>query len=93
MAENASFVSSGSRRFNPRVILSILLLTGLLAGLIGYKAKGGLKRFDQLRATGSLPIHTEALHPPARDEERHERRGARGHLSTTFGHTVRPGTS
>jgi len=66
MAENTSVVSSAvSSRFNPRVILSILLLTGLLAGLIGYKANGGLKRFNQLRATGSLPIHTEALHRPA----------------------------
>jgi uncharacterized protein len=61
MAENPSFVS-GSRRFNPRVILSILVLTGLFAGLIGYKARGGIKRFNQLRATGSLTIHTEALH-------------------------------
>jgi len=66
MAENTPVVSSAvSSRFNPRVILSILLLIGLLAGLIGYKSNGGLKRFNQLRATGSLPIHAEALHPPA----------------------------
>jgi uncharacterized protein len=66
MAENTPVVSSPvSSRFSPRVILSILLLTGLLAGLIGYKANGGLKRFNQLRTTGSLPIHTEALHRPA----------------------------
>jgi uncharacterized membrane protein YraQ (UPF0718 family) len=45
--------------------LSILLLAGLLAGLVGYKARGGLKRFNQLRATGSLTIHTNALHRPA----------------------------
>jgi uncharacterized membrane protein YraQ (UPF0718 family) len=65
MAENTPVVSSPvSSRFTPRVILSILLLTGLLAGLIGYKGNGGLKRFNQLRATGSLPIHTEALHRP-----------------------------
>jgi uncharacterized protein len=65
MAENTPVVSSAvSSRFNPRVILSMLLLIGLLAGLIGYKANGGLKRFNQLRATGSLPIHTEALHRP-----------------------------
>jgi uncharacterized membrane protein YraQ (UPF0718 family) len=65
MAENTPVVSSAvSSRFNPRVILSILLLIGLLAGLIGYKANGGLKRFNQLRATGALPIHTEALHRP-----------------------------
>jgi uncharacterized membrane protein YraQ (UPF0718 family) len=64
MAENASFVSSSSRRFSPRVILSILLLVGLPAWLIGYKARGGLKRFNQLRVTGSLPIHTEALYRP-----------------------------
>ena len=51
MAESTSLVSSGSRRCNPRVILSILLLAGLLAGLIGYKARGGLKRIDELRST------------------------------------------
>src|SRR5215472_19010802 len=66
MAENAPAVSSAvPSRFNLRVILSIVLLTGLFAGLVGYKARGGLKRFNQLRATGSLSIHTEALHPPA----------------------------
>lgn len=63
MAENPSLVS-GSRRLNPCVILSILLLAGLLAGLIGYKARGGLKRINELWATGSLTIHTEALHRP-----------------------------
>jgi len=66
MAENTPAVSSAvPSRFNPRVILSIVLFIGLLTGLVGYKAKGGLKRYNQLRATGSLPIRTEALHPPA----------------------------
>jgi uncharacterized membrane protein YraQ (UPF0718 family) len=66
MAENLPAASfAGRRRFSPRAIISILLLVGLVAGLIGYKANGGLKRFNQLRATGSLPIHTEALHRPA----------------------------
>jgi len=66
MAENTPAVSSAvPGRFNPRVILSIVLFIGLLTGLVGYKAKGGLKRYNQLRATGSLPIRTEALHPPA----------------------------
>lgn len=69
MAENASVVSRGvSSRFSPRVILSILLLTGLLAGLIGYKGRGGLKRMQQLRATGALRIRTEALQRPAGSE-------------------------
>jgi uncharacterized protein len=66
MADNAAFINSpGSRRFSPRVVLSILLLVGLPASLIGYKARGGLKRLDQLRATGSLPIRPEVLHPRA----------------------------
>jgi uncharacterized protein len=66
MAENLPAASStGRRHFTPRTIFSILLLVGLVAGLIGYKANGGLKRFNRLRATGSLPIHTEALHRPA----------------------------
>src|SRR5713226_6481043 len=65
MAENTPVVSSPvSNRFSPRVILSILMLVGLPVWLIVYKGNGGLKRFNQLRATGSLPIHTEALHRP-----------------------------
>src|SRR6266849_772560 len=69
MAENAAVMSSrGSRRFGPRVLVSILLLAGLPAGLIGYKARGGLKRINELRATGSLGIHTEALHRPPGSE-------------------------
>jgi uncharacterized protein len=65
MADNLSASLTGRRHFTPRTIFSMLLLVGLVAGLIGYKANGGLKRFNQLRATGSLPIHTEALHRPA----------------------------
>ena len=69
MAQNATSISSrGSRRFSPRVVLSILLLAGLPAGLIGYKARGGLKRMNELRATGSLRIRTEALHRPSGSE-------------------------
>src|SRR5260370_37718720 len=65
MAKNAALISSrASRRFGPRVVLSILLLVGLPAGLIGYKARGGLKRMNELRATGSFGIRTEALHRP-----------------------------
>lgn len=69
MAENATFITSGgSRRFSPRVVVSILLLAGLPAGLIGYKARGGLKRINELRATGSLRIRTDALHRPPGSE-------------------------
>jgi uncharacterized protein len=69
MAENAAFISSpGSRRFSPRAVLSILLLVGLPAGLIAYKARGGLKRINELRATGSLRLRTEALHRPSGSE-------------------------
>src|SRR5437660_2867534 len=68
MAENATFITSGSRRFSPRVLVSILLLAGLPAGLIGYKAHGGLKRINELRATGSLQIPTDSLHRPAGSE-------------------------
>lgn len=69
MAENTSLFSSfGSQCFTPRVVASILLFAGLFAGLIGYKARGGLKRIHELRATGSLPIHTEALNRPAGSE-------------------------
>jgi len=50
------------------VVVSILLLAGLSGGLIGYKARGGLKRMNELRATGSLRRHTEALHRPAGSE-------------------------
>jgi uncharacterized membrane protein YraQ (UPF0718 family) len=69
MAENVASISSrSSRRFSARVILSILLLVGLPAGLIGYKARGGFKRINELRATGSLRIRTDALHRPAGSE-------------------------
>jgi uncharacterized membrane protein YraQ (UPF0718 family) len=50
------------------VVVSILLLAGLSGGLIGYKARGGLKRMNELRATGSFWRHTEALHRPAGSE-------------------------
>jgi hypothetical protein len=50
------------------VVVAILLLAGLSGGLIGYKAHGGLKRMNELRATGSLRIQTEALHRPAGSE-------------------------
>jgi uncharacterized YccA/Bax inhibitor family protein len=47
MAENTSLFSCfGSQRLSPRVVVSILLLAGLFAGLIGYKARGGLKRIN-----------------------------------------------
>src|SRR5260370_8423189 len=69
MAQNAAFASSrGSRRFSPRMVVSILLLVGLPAGLIGYKARGGMKRINELRATGSLRIRTDALHRPPASE-------------------------
>jgi len=64
MAENLRAASfAGRRLFSPRMIISILLLVGLVAGLIGYKAHGGLKRISKLQATGSLGLHPEALHP------------------------------
>jgi len=59
---------AGSRRISLRTVVSILLLAGLTAGLIGYKAQGGLKRITRLRATGSLGLHLEALHRPAGSE-------------------------
>jgi uncharacterized membrane protein YraQ (UPF0718 family) len=66
MAENLPAASfTGRRGFSPRTIISILLLAGLVAGLIGYKAQGGLKRISKLQATGSLGLHPEALHRPA----------------------------
>src|SRR6266852_4337618 len=69
MAQNATVISNrSSRRFSPRVVLSILLLVGLPAGLIGYTARGGLKRITELRATRSLRIRTEALHRPPGSE-------------------------
>jgi len=41
MAENLPAASfTGRSRFSPRTIISILLLVGLVAGLIGYKAHG-----------------------------------------------------
>jgi hypothetical protein len=65
VAENLHFVSAGgSHRSGPRGVVSILLLAGLIAGLIGYKAQGGLKRISKLQATGSLGLHPEALHRP-----------------------------
>src|SRR5712691_3248833 len=65
MAENLPAASAaGPRRFRPRTIISILLFVGLVAGLIGYKAQGGLKRISKLQATGSLGLHPEALHRP-----------------------------
>src|SRR5260370_17093014 len=69
MAQNAAFTNiRSSRRFSPRLVLSILLLVGLPAGLIGYKARGGMKRINELRATGSLRIRTDALHRPPGSE-------------------------
>jgi hypothetical protein len=65
MAQNATVISNrNSRRFSPRAVVSILLLVGLPAGLIGYQARGGLKRMNEWRATGSLAIRTAALHRP-----------------------------
>lgn len=65
MSENlpASAVTS-SRRISLRTVVSILLLVGLIAGLIGYKAQGALKRISKLQATGSLGLHPEALRRP-----------------------------
>ena len=69
MAENLPAASAaGPRRFRPRTIISILLFVGLVAGLIGYKAQGGLKRISKLQATGSLGLHPEALHRPPGQE-------------------------
>lgn len=65
MSENlpASAVTR-SRRISLRTVVSILLLVGLIAGLIGYKAQAGLKRISKLQATGSLGLHPEALRRP-----------------------------
>lgn len=52
---------TGSRRFSLRTVVSILLLAGLIAGLIGCKAQGGLKRIARLQATGSLLIAGPAV--------------------------------
>jgi len=69
VAKNLPFVSAGgSHRSGPRVVVSILLFAGLIAGLIGYKAQGGLKRISKLQATGSLGLHPEALHRPPGSE-------------------------
>ena len=69
MAENLPAASAaGPRRFRPSTIISILLFVGLVAGLIGYKAQGGLKRISELQATGSLGLHPEALHRPPGQE-------------------------
>jgi uncharacterized membrane protein YraQ (UPF0718 family) len=59
----ASAVTS-SRRISLRTVVSILLLVGLIAGLIGYKTQGGLKRISKLQATGSLGLHPEVLRRP-----------------------------
>ena len=65
MAENLPATSiAGTSRFNPRSVVSILLLTVLIAGLIGYKTQGGLRRISKLQATGSLGLHPEALRRP-----------------------------
>src|SRR5438874_12643891 len=65
MAKNLPATSfHGRRRFSPRTIISTLLLAGLVAGLIGYKAHGGLTRISKLQATGSLGLHPEALRRP-----------------------------
>ena len=55
---------TSSRRISLRTVVSVLLLVGLIAGLIGYKAQGGLKRISKLQATGSLGLHPEALRRP-----------------------------
>lgn len=69
MAENAPVVIAAcSRRVAPRLIVSILLLAGLAAGLVGYKAHSGLKRIAELRATGSLRLSPETLHRPSGSE-------------------------
>ncbi|MGH9793785.1 MAG: permease [Candidatus Acidiferrales bacterium] len=69
MAENARVViDAGSPRAAPRLLVSLLLLAGLVAGLIGYKAHGGLQRIAELRATGSLRVSPEALHRPSGSE-------------------------
>lgn len=69
MAENTPFVRAVSpSRGGARAALSALLLIGLIGGLVGYKAHGGLKRINELRATGSLRLHPEALHPPPGSE-------------------------
>lgn len=65
MAESIpATAGGGSRRVSVRAVVSILLLAGLIAGLIGYKAQGGLKRISRLQATGSLGLHPEALRRP-----------------------------
>lgn len=69
MPENLPAVSfATARRVSPRMVISALLLVGLIGGLIGYKANGGLKRISRLQATGSLGLHQEALHRPAGSE-------------------------
>jgi len=64
MAENLPSVAVGSS-FRFRRVMSIFLLTGLVAGLIAYKAQGGLKRIGELRSTGTVHLHPEKLHRPA----------------------------
>jgi hypothetical protein len=65
MADNLLVTSiADSSRFNPRTVVSILLLAVLIAGLIGYKTQGGLRRISKLQATGSLGLHPEALRRP-----------------------------
>ncbi len=55
---------AASRRISLGTVVSILLLAVLVAGLIGYKAQGGLKRISKLQATGALGLHPEALRRP-----------------------------
>jgi hypothetical protein len=65
MAQNATVISNrNSRRFSPRVSCFDSPARRAAAGLIGYKARGGLKRMNEWRATGSLAIRTAALHRP-----------------------------
>ena len=65
MAENLTVRAvAGSRPISLRTVVSILLLSALIAGLIGYKARGGLQRISVLQATGSLGLHPEALRRP-----------------------------
>ncbi len=51
-----------------RALISVLLLAGLVAGLVGYKSYGGLKRIRELRATGSLRLSPETLQRPSGSE-------------------------
>ncbi|MGH9859642.1 MAG: permease [Candidatus Acidiferrales bacterium] len=61
---NGIGVSPRSRR----ALISVLLLAALVAGLVGYKSYGGLKRIGELRASGSLRLSPEALARPSGSE-------------------------